>query len=224
MVGAVIGTLPLGLGIALNPIAIVAGILILRTTNARVNGIAYSIGWLLGLALLAILPAWLVQVGIGPRGGVASNLPPVIFLAVGVFLLVAAASAWRGRPLPGEEPKPQRWKRFLEEGSVLRALGLGGFLGTISLRNLALIAAAASVVGQAGLGLIEAALTAAAFLAVSSLGILIPLLVRVFGGAGADATLARWGDWMSHNMGTITAVVMAVLGIYLVGRGIAGMF
>src|SRR5687767_4174384 len=70
VVSAIVSTVPLGLGIALNPIAIVAGIFILRTTNARANGVAFAIGWLLGMALLAILPAWLVQVGIGPLPGV----------------------------------------------------------------------------------------------------------------------------------------------------------
>jgi hypothetical protein len=92
----------------------------------------------------------------------------------------------------------------------------------VSLRNLALLAAAGGVIGQANLAFLELALTIAVFLAISSLGILIPLLVRLFGGAGADARLEQWGDWLNRHMGTITAVVMALLGTYLLGKGIVG--
>ncbi len=60
--GGVIGeTLPLGLGIALNPIAIVVAILILGTVNTPKNGIAFAFGWISGLTILLVLTALIVQ-------------------------------------------------------------------------------------------------------------------------------------------------------------------
>ena len=60
--GGVIGeTLPLGLGIALNPIAIVVAILILGTVNTPKNGIAFAFGWISGLTILLVLTSLIVQ-------------------------------------------------------------------------------------------------------------------------------------------------------------------
>ena len=61
--GGVIGeTLPLGLGIALNPIAIVVAILILGTVNTPKNGIAFAFGWISGLTILLVLTAGRIEV------------------------------------------------------------------------------------------------------------------------------------------------------------------
>ena len=62
VMGGVIGeTLPLGLGIALNPSPIVVAILILGTVNTPRNGIAFAFGWISGLSVLLVLTSLLVQ-------------------------------------------------------------------------------------------------------------------------------------------------------------------
>jgi hypothetical protein len=222
LVSAILGTLPLGLGIALNPIAIIAGILILRSAKARVNSLTFAVGWIFGLALLEILSTLLIQAQAGAERGAVVDLPAVIWIGAGVVLLIAAILAFRGRALPGNEPEPPRWLRVVDRAGPFHTLGIGLFLATVSLKNLALLAAAGSVIGQANLEFLELALTIAAFLVISSLGILVPLLVRLFGGAEADARLAQWGDWLTRHMGRITAVVLVLLGAYLLARGIAG--
>lgn len=146
----------------------------------------------------------------------------MIWVAVGALLLLAAAQALRSRPLPGEEPATPRWLRVIDTAGPGRMFGIGLFLATFSVRNLALLAAAAGVIGGADLGIVELALTAAVFVFVSSIGILVPLLVRLFGGAGADATLAAWSDWLNRHVATITAGVMGAIGVYLLSRGLAG--
>ena len=60
--GGVIGaTLPLGLGIALNPISIVVVILILGTVQTPKNGIAFAFGWITGLTVLLVVTSLVVQ-------------------------------------------------------------------------------------------------------------------------------------------------------------------
>jgi hypothetical protein len=222
LISAILATLPLGLGIALNPIAIVAGILMLRTANARLNGLAFAVGWILGLALLEIVLVLVIQAQADAGRGSVVDIPAAIQIAAGGVVLVIAIRAFRGRPLPEEVPRPPRWLGAIERAGPFRTFGIGLFLATVSLKNLALLAAAGSVIWQANVNYLELALTITAFLAICSLGILAPLLVRLFGGAGADARLAQWGDWLTRHMGRITAVVMTLLGAYLLARGIAG--
>jgi Sap, sulfolipid-1-addressing protein len=100
---------------------------------------------------------------------------------------------------------------------------MGVFLAMFSLRNVALLIASAGAIGSAQLPLQELAVTVAVFLAISSLGVLIPLLVRLLGGEGAESSLERWGEWLIQHMGTMTAAVMAVLGAYLLWSGITGL-
>ena len=51
--GEAIGqTLALAVGVALSPVPIIAVILMLVTPRARVNGPAFVVGWLVGLALV----------------------------------------------------------------------------------------------------------------------------------------------------------------------------
>jgi hypothetical protein len=224
LASVILSTLPLGLGIALNPIAIVAGILILRTAQPRLNGLVFAIGWILGLLVLVALSTWLIEGQIRGDRAPSFDLPAIIWVAIGVVFLIAAARAMRGRPMPGEEVDPPRWLRVIDEAGIGRLFGIGVFLATVSIRNLALLAAAAGAIGQAGLGFVELALTVAAFVFISSIGILVPLLVRVFGGYDADARLAGWSDWLNRHVATMSAGVMGILGGYLLVQGLMGLF
>jgi hypothetical protein len=219
LASAILGTLPLAVGIALNPIAIVVGILMLGTAYPRLNGLLFTLGWLLGLGLLVVLCGRLVVLqGGGSDGGL--HLPAIIWVAIGVLLLAAAAREMRGRPPPGEEPITPRWMRMIDTASGPRVFGIGFFLATISARNLALVAAMAGAIGEAGLDSAEFVVTMAVFLVVSSIGILVPLLVRLLGGREADERLAQWSAWLNLHVATITAGVLGVLGVYLLLRGL----
>ena len=219
MASAILGTLPLAVGIALNPIAIVVGILMLGTAYPRLNGLLFTLGWLLGLGLLVVLCGRLVVLQGGDSDG-GLHLPAIIWVAIGVLLLAAAAREMRGRPPPGEEPITPRWVRMIDTASGPRVFGIGFFLATISARNLALVAAMAGAIGEAGLDSAEFVVTMAVFLVVSSIGILVPLLVRLLGGREADERLAQWSAWLNLHVATITAGVLGVLGVYLLLRGL----
>jgi hypothetical protein len=218
MVNAIGETLVLGLGIAFNPIAIVTSVLIATRANPRRNGIAFVIGWIVGLAVLVVLPSLLIRAQISLPSGVQGTLDERYSLfraALGLLLLFAAAVSIVRGPLPGDQPANPRWARLLETGGVGRVLALGAFLSIVNLRNLVLLAAAASVIGQANLRVEGMLLVVAIFVAVSTLGILFPLLVHLFGGETADRVLVTWATWLNRNMGLITGVIMALFGAIL---------
>lgn len=221
MVGAIVSTIPLGLGIALNPLAIVASILILRTASSRLSAAAFLLGWIAGLVLLVLLASRLVQTQRGVLRGWLLDLPALIWILVGVLLLAVAVWTWHGRPAADAEPQPSRLLRFVDHSGVSHRVGAGLVLSTVSLRNLALLAAASAVIGQASLARLELAVTIGVFVAISSLGILIPLLARLLGGERADAWLAAWNRWLNRHVATATAIVLALLGAYLLLRGLA---
>lgn len=221
----IVATVPLGVGIALNPIAIVISILVVSASNHRRNGVALVLGWVLGLGILVAAPALLIQLRFPIPNGAHASLQENFALfraALGIMLLIAAALAFVKGPLPGDQPADPRWTRILEKGGAGRTFGLGIFLSTVNLRNLLLLAAAASVIGQANLGVPGALVTVAVFVALSTLGILAPLLAHLWGGAASEDWLNASANWLTRHMGMITGVIMALFGVLLLTEGLQG--
>ncbi|HET7094934.1 MAG TPA: GAP family protein, partial [Thermomicrobiales bacterium] len=203
------------------PIAIVVSILIVRRPDPRRNAIAFVAAWVLGLALLVVVSAWILPNLAGVRRNPPSTLYAWIFVGVGIVLLLGAARARRDRLEPGEPTEARRWTGILSRGGIIHVFAIGLFLSMVSLRNLALLAAAGAQVGQADLGPIETAITVVIFVVASAVGVALPVAVHFFGGPRADVLLERWSDWLNQRLGTMTAAVLAALGLYLLGRGIA---
>lgn len=88
---AIGGSLPLAIGVALSPVAIIAVVLMLTTEKARVNDPAFVLGWLIGLGvvgaadLLGKLKDWM-----GQHNAVIMT---VLCLIIGVKLIGDAISA-----------------------------------------------------------------------------------------------------------------------------------
>jgi hypothetical protein len=222
--GGVIGeTLPLGLGIALNPIAIVVAILILGTINTPKNGIAFAFGWISGLTILLVLTSLLVQARSAADPESTRTIVYAAKIVFGLILIFGAIWGLRRRPQGEEDLEPRRWTRLINEGGVARSFGLGLFLSDFSLKNLALVAAAAGVIGQAGLENRDLAVAVGIFVVICTIGILVPLTVRIFGDERGDRLLAVWREWLERNVAAITAVVMVLLGTSLIGQGIGGL-
>ena len=222
--GGVIGeTLPLGLGIALNPISIVVAILILGTVNTPKNGIAFAFGWISGLTVLLVLTSLLVQERSTADPEATRTIVHVGKIVFGLLFILAAILGLRRRPWGGEDQGAQRWTHLVNEGGVVRSFGLGLFLADFSLKNLALVAAAASVFGQAGLSNRGVVIAVGIFVLICTIGILVPLLVRIFGKERGDRLLAVWRQWLERNVAVITAVVMVFLGTHLIAQGIGGL-
>ena len=222
--GGVIGeTLPLGLGIALNPISIVVAILILGTVQTPKNGIAFAFGWITGLTVLLVVTSLVVQQRSTADPEATRTIVHVGKIAFGLIFILAAIWGLRRRPWGGQDVGSQRWTQLVNEGGVVRSFGLGLFLADFSLKNFALVAAAASVIGQAGLGARGVAIAIGIFVLICTIGILVPLFIRVFGNERGDRLLAIWRDWLERNVAMITAVVMVFLGAHLVAQGIGGL-
>lgn len=223
MAVAIASAVTLGLGIALNPVAIIASILVLRGANARTQALALLVGWIIGLALLFALTTQVVQLEIGSPTALLPDMPAPIWIAVGAILLVAAGYALRRRPSPGSGPESSRLLRAIDRAGTAQKIGAGIALSAVSLRNLALLTAASAAIAYANLAPFEQLVTVAIFVAVSSLGVLAPLLVQLFGGENADARLESWRRWLNRHMGTFTAVVLIVCGGYLLLQGLRGL-
>jgi hypothetical protein len=213
-------TLLLGIGIALNPVAAVASILVLRDARTRFASAAFVLGWVLGLVVLVAVSSWVALDQIGKNRQAVLATMPIIWIGIGVVLFGLGLRSLLGQLPDAGEAEPPRWMGLLDQERPVKIAGIGLFLSTFSLRNLALLAAAVTIVSQADLSLIELLIAAGVFVAASSLGVLVPPLVRAIGGLRADAVLGALAAWLIRNMSRITGGFLLLIGAYLLARGI----
>lgn len=218
MIWAFSDTIWMAIGIALNPVAIIIGMLIENRDNRRRNGAAYLLGWLCGLAVLITVPTLILH----DRFGLASGRRPDMlahaaqFRAVlGILLLILAAAAFVRGPLPGDQVQDPRWARAIDGGSVWRMFGMGAFVSIVNLRNLVLLAAAISIISQADLDLVAMFIVLGLFVVLASIGVLFPLLISIFGNEAQVRWLREGSSWLTRHMGMITGVIMGLFGVML---------
>jgi hypothetical protein len=223
--GKAIGdVLPMALGIAIGPTPIIALILILITPKARTNGIAFAVGWVLGLCVVAFgVLAIANGAGVSTSGG-ASKGAAVLKLAFGLLFLVLATKQWKSRPQPGAEPSMPKWMSSIDSFTPGKSAGLAALLSGANPKNLILTATAASTVAAvAGLSGGQQVASMAVFVVLASLTVLAPLVVYLAAGSKASAILGDWKTWLAHNNATVMFVVFLIFGALLLGKGIAGL-
>lgn len=221
VVGQAIGQfLPLAIGVALSPVAIVVVILMLFSERAKWNGPAFLLGWLIGVGAAAgIALAFCDAVSVGSESA-PTNAASWVKLALGVLLLFGAVRQWRARPALGEEAAMPKWMTGIDAFTAPKALGLAVLLSGLKPKNLILSAAAGTTIAQAGLSAGEQGVMLAVFVVLASLAIIIPVLYHALGGERAQGTLDGWKAWLQQNNGTVMAVLFLVFGVVLIGQAI----
>ena len=211
--------LPLAAAVALSPIPIIAVILMLGTPRARTNGPAFAVGWVAGLAVVSTV---VLLISSGPDDSTTSSGVDWLQLLLGLLFLVMAARQWKKRPAEGEEAVLPDWMTSVDHFTAGKSLGLGLALSGANPKNLALTAAAAASIAQAGLTGGEDVVAIAAFVVLGSLTVAGSVLYYVIAPDRAAAPLASIKAFMSAHNAVIMMVVLLLLGAKLIGAGLAG--
>jgi hypothetical protein len=210
----------LGIGIALNPAAVIAIILILTRTRSARTGVLFLAGWITGLLLLVILPSLIIMEGLRRLMGASAWLPAWAWFLLGGLFLAGAFLSLQDRARELDLSAEPRWASLIANGGGGRIFGVGATLSLASLRNIVLLAAAVALISNASLGLSGVLVAAGIFLLASSLGVLAPLLVYLFGGTGAAERLEAGGGWMQRNLVWVKFIVLAAVGLGMLVHGI----
>jgi threonine/homoserine/homoserine lactone efflux protein len=220
--GQAIGqVLPFAAGIAVNPLPIIAVVLLLATPRGRWTGSAFAAGWLFGLLILGVV-VLVSPAGTEESGGPATWIS-IVQLILGALLLFAAVKQWRGRPQEGVEPAMPGWMGKIETFTPPRAFGSGALLSGANPKNLLLTLGADSVVIASDISGGKQALAYAVFAVLASAGVIVPLVIYFALGDRADPALDRLKTSLIRNNAVIMAVLMFVIGVVLVGDAISGL-
>lgn len=220
MLGEAIGGLiPSAIAVALSPIPIVGIVLVLGSSRARSSGLAFAVGWVLGLAVLSTLVVTVLGSDVGRDTETGIEWSRV---AIGVLFLIMAARQWRKRPAPGESASMPAWMDSIASLDVPKAAALGAGLSAVNPKNFALTLAASASISEAGLEPADTALAIAVYVVLGSVTVAGAVLLYLLNPSRAQRPLAAVGRFMADNNATIMIVVLLLIGAKLIGDGIGG--
>jgi threonine/homoserine/homoserine lactone efflux protein len=222
--GEAIGqVLSLGVGVAFSPLPIVAVVLMLATPRGRVNGPAFLLGWVVGLAVAGGAVLLVASGASASDDGAPATWVSWLKLVLGLLAVLLAVRQFRTRPRGDARPELPKWMRAIDRFTPARSVAIAFALSAINPKNLLLTVGAAAAIAQTGIDAGEQAVALAVFVVVGTLGVGTPVAIYVALGARSERLLGGLRDWMARNNATIMAVLLIVIGVKLVGDGISGL-
>jgi threonine/homoserine/homoserine lactone efflux protein len=215
--------LTFAVGVALSPIAVIAIVVMLATPKGRVNGPAFLIGWILGLAIAGtLLLVFSGSMDLGD-GGDPSSRSSYIKLGLGILLIAVAVRRFRNRISGNGDQELPSWLKTLDDFNAVKSIGLAALLSAINPKNLVLIAGAAMAISQPGADSGGEAVALAVFVVIGSLGTAIPLGIYFLMRDRAEKLLGGLRTWMTRENATIIGIICLLIGAKLIGDAVSGL-
>jgi threonine/homoserine/homoserine lactone efflux protein len=202
----------IGLAIALEPVTLVAFVLILSAQRGTWKGLAFILGWMACLVVV-IGAVVLVTGGKPPRPHTTPSTAALVIKA-----LLGAVLIWIGlrkRKRMGRPRKQPGWMARLDHLSLWAAAGLGVFL-----QPWTLVAAAAATVVQAKLSTAGDWLSLVLFCLLATSAFLVMELYATFAPAAARARFDQMHRWIDAHQDQAIVVGALVVGAWLLGNSI----
>src|SRR5262249_38102317 len=146
-----------------------------------------------------------------------------VSVVLGVLLLLVALKQWRGRPHEGNEVKTPKWMEALDQFSPIKAAGAGVVLSAVNPKNLLLAVAGAAAILRMNVSMGQQVVAYVVFVLLATIGVGAPVLIYFAMGDCSRALLDRLKNWLAWNNAVIMTVLFLILGVKLIGVGIAGL-
>ena len=188
-------------------------IVLLTMPSGRRRGIAFVIGWILAIVLIAAIVVALGGQDFSSHQTTPSRAASWVEIAVGLLAVFGAVRGLRRPKGPGSSETP-KWLARLDRTHWVLAVVVGAFMLTYSLT----IAAAAEIL-KAHVSAEDDVLAFAVFAIASIVTIAAPIAVALMAPDRADERLAAWRAWLLGNSRKIGLIALIVIGALLVAKG-----
>jgi len=222
--GQVIGDLlPLGLGVAISPIPIIAVILMLLAAEAGGTSAGFLAGWVVGI--VAATTVFLLLAGVLDLGtsGEPSAVASWIKLGLGALLLILAGRQWRSRPRSGEQAALPKWMAAIDRFTPVKAAGLGVLLSAVNPKNLLMCVAAGTAVAGGGLSVGQEVVAVAVFTVLAASTVAVPVIGYAVGRKRMAGPLESLRGWLTTHNQAVMATLLLVIGVVLIGKALGGL-
>ncbi len=205
----------LGLGITLDPLPLMAFMVVLPSRHGVRKGAAFVFGWLVSLAIVVTVTVLLTGNN-PPRPNTAPSLAALAAkIAIGVYLVMIAVRRRRRLGQPKKPKKPPKWQASVDGMSPWFAMALAP-----ALQPWTLIGAGAATVVSAKLS------SAASFLALFFFCVIASssyLAMEIYASLKPDQSqlfLARFRAWIDAHTDQAIIWGSLILGLWLIGNSL----
>ncbi len=222
--GTAIGELlPLAVAIAISVTTIITTVLMLLSPKAKSRTVGLLVGCVVGVGGTVALFTLLADMLPTQDSGGSSLGASVIRMVVGVLLVVLALRQWRGRPASGDRAELPKWMAGVDSIMPGKALVLGLLLSAVVPKNLLLALSAGLIVGEAAFSNGRAALVIVVFTAIATSTVAVPVVAHLVAPARMAGPFERLREWLVENNVAIMVVLLLVIGVVMIGNGIASL-
>lgn len=222
MIARAIGdVLPIAVAVAISPVAIITGVVLLLSEHGRGKAALFAIGWVVTLLIVTGVAVAITDVAEEDEPTATEHGVQVFTLVLGLFFLFLAVMSWRNRPAPGEPAKEAKLLARVTAMSGLAVLALGLIEGIAIVKNVPLSLGAGARIAEDTQRGASAWVVLVIYVLIASIGILLPLLIAAVGGHRLDPALSNFRQWLEDNISPITIITLLVVGAYFVGKGLA---
>jgi threonine/homoserine/homoserine lactone efflux protein len=207
-------------GIAISPIPVVLLILVLVSAQARSNGLAFAVGWTLGVVAVAAVAFTLSESAdvSGDTGAAAGG--NVLQIGLGLLFAALAVRQWRQRPRPGVEPARPKIFGAMDSMPTGKIFGLAFAAAAANPKNLPLAISGGVGIAQTGASAGQGLTAVVIFALVASSTVLIPVGAVLLLGDRTRRPLDDLKTWLLANNSAIMIVLFTVLAAKMFGSGL----
>jgi threonine/homoserine/homoserine lactone efflux protein len=115
-----------------------------------------------------------------------------------------------------------KWMSAVDDFSPPKAASTGFVLSAVNPKNLILTLAAATTIAATNLPGTDQVIAFIVYALIATMGVAVPLVIYFTLGDHSQPVLENLKTWLGHNNAAILAVIFLVIGVKILGQGIAG--
>ncbi|WP_265523598.1 GAP family protein [Oerskovia flava] len=233
----VLELLPLGLGIVMSPLAIMALVAVLLSQRARTNGVLFLVGWVVGLALVLALSFVLLDALEVHERRTPPLWVPVIRLLLGAGLLYATvfvyrrgssrkqqmAAAGSPREVAAAAPQLPGWLQAVDTFTPGRSFLLGLGIFALNPVDVSFAFLAALEIRLAEVPTTAAVGSLVVFGLAGTLPIAVPVCWRLAAGPRAEPSLDHVRRWIAAHTSVLNAALLLFIAVLQIQKGVSAL-
>lgn len=211
-------SLPLALGIAAAPWAIITLMILLLTPRAISNAYAFLIGWFFGLMLVGVVV--MNSPGLMNDTGEPSRLMGWIRLGMGIVFLVTSLFLFKKIPKRRDQQTMPKWIEKVDSFGIFHAWGLGFFHSTLNLKNSSMVVVGAALIARQGLTAWQELVVFLLFCVIASTGVMIPHIIFLLFRKNTALLFGKIKTWILKNRVLVLLLILIIFGGLSLYKGI----
>jgi len=211
--------IPLGLGAAVSPTALMGIILLLSISKKpKVQGLGYYIGAIILISIVTVLGI-LLGVGVTSTSHKPNPILAIIDVLLGIFLLILGFIRIFKTPKQKTKSLIENNKKTSTAMQFLKGLSFGFGMFLINFSTTIIILDAGKQIGSSSVGIYGKLIIVIILILVTLLVCEIPLLMYFLFPKKANNILSRVNKWMQKNGHYLMGIVILIIGLYLTWIG-----